>query len=545
MTVGLGLSQGIGLVMLVPLLSLLGLDTSGETTGGIAMTAARIFEWVGLPFTLLSILCLYVVMVSVHAAANGYQGVLNTRITSGFTQQLRNRMYRALCRAGWSCFLEMKSSGIVHVMTSDLQKLGFATQQLLQLTGSVMIALVHIGVALLLSVPMTLFALLCGGVFMLILLPLNSRAGRFGHYLRSASGRLYAALTEHLSGMKVVKSLGLESGNIRRFETITNDVTLQTVRFTAVNTGTRAAYQIGAATAVACFFYVAVTMTGMAAAELLLMVFLFARLLPRFSSIQQHVQRINNAMPSFEAALEMEKRFQTYQEPLMPDTEKSVSLQQHIRFSGVYFSYPQNAGTGTLENITCEIPAGKTTALVGPSGAGKSTLADLILGLMTPDSGTITIDGTPLQGAYIHQWRKSVGYVPQETFLFHDTIRSNLMWAAPDARESDLWHALAQSAAEEMMKHLPHGLDTILGDRGVRLSGGERQRIALARALLRRPSCLVLDEATSSLDRDNQARIMDAVAQLHGRMTILIIAHRHSTIRGADQIISMHSGKLC
>ena len=543
MTVGLGLSQGIGLVMLVPLLTLLGLGTAGGAASGISTTAARIFEWIGLPFTLLTILWLYVVMVSLHAAATRYQGVLNTRITSGFTQALRNRMYRALCRADWSCFLEMKSSSVVHVMTSDLQKVGFATQQLLQLIGTVMISLVHIGVSLLLSVPMTVFVLVCGGVFLIIMRPLNSRAGRFGHYLRGASDSLYSALTEHLGGMKVVKSLGLEPENIRRFETITNDVTMQTVRFTAVNTATRMWYQIGAATALSLFFYFAVTVGGMAPMDLLLMVFLFARILPRFSSIQQIVQRIGNALPSFEAALEMEKRFLTHQEAVISDDEPP-SLEQEICFSQVYFRYPQTNGTWTLENITFTLPAGKTTALIGPSGAGKSTLADLLLGLIMPEKGSITIDGIPLKDAQIHQWRRSVGYVPQDTFLFHDTVRANLMWAAPDVEESDLWHALSQSAADEMVRELPHGLDTILGDRGVRLSGGERQRIALARALLRKPSCLILDEATSSLDQDNQARIMDAVSRLHGRITILIIAHRHSTIRGADKTISLHNGKL-
>nr|WP_246293663.1 ABC transporter ATP-binding protein [Desulfobacter latus] len=544
LTVALGLGQGIGLVMLVPLLTLLGLGKTGEPAGGISTAAVGIFEWVGLPFTLLSILCLYVVMVSLHAAATRYQAVLNTRITSGFTQALRNRMYRALCRADWTCFLEMKTSSVVHVMTSDLQKVGFATQQLLQLIGTVMISLVHIGVALLLSVPMTLFALVCGGIFLMILRPLNSRVGRFGHYLRDASDSLYAALTEHLGGMKVVKSLGLEPENIRRFETVTNDVTLQTVRFTAINTATRMWYQVGAATALSLFFYFAVTFGGMAATDLLIMIFLFARILPRFSTLQQHVQRIAHALPSFKGALEMEKQFQTHQEAVIPAGAKNLSLNHEICFSQVYFRYPQTNGAWTLENITCSLPAGKTTALIGPSGGGKSTLADLLLGLITPDRGSITIDGVPLQGPHIHQWRRTVGYVPQDTFLFHDTVRANLMWAMPEAEEADLWHALSQSAAEEMVKGLPDGLDTILGDRGVRLSGGERQRIALARALLRKPSCLILDEATSALDQDNQARIMDAVSRLHGRITILIIAHRQSTIQGADKMIALHNGKL-
>ena len=201
-------------------------------------------------------------------------------------------------------------------------------------------------------------------------------------------------------------------------------------------------------------------------------------------------------------------------------------------------------GHHALREIDFVIPARSTVAVVGPSGSGKSTLADLIMGLVTPDDGTILIDGKPLTGELIYNWRSSIGYVPQENFLFNDTIRGNLLLVRPGASEEEIWDALRQAAADSFVASFPEGLETVVGDRGIRLSGGERQRIALARALLRKPTVLILDEATSSLDRENERRILDAIEGLHGELTMVIIAHRLSTIRRADSIVVLEQGRI-
>jgi ATP-binding cassette subfamily C protein len=154
------------------------------------------------------------------------------------------------------------------------------------------------------------------------------------------------------------------------------------------------------------------------------------------------------------------------------------------------------------------------------------------------------VDGKPLSPERLKSWREQIGYVTQDTFLFNDSVRANLLWARPEASEEEIWRTLKLAAAAGFVSELPDGLETILGDRGVRLSGGERQRLALARALLREPSLLILDEATSALDSENERRIQKAIEGLHGRMTILIITHRLSTIRGADIIHMLERGRL-
>jgi ATP-binding cassette subfamily C protein len=156
----------------------------------------------------------------------------------------------------------------------------------------------------------------------------------------------------------------------------------------------------------------------------------------------------------------------------------------------------------------------------------------------------LLVDGNPLVPKRLQAWRKQIGYVSQDTFLFHETVRANLLWAQPDATVEEIWEALRLASADDCVTALPLGLDTVVGDRGVLLSGGERQRLAMARALLRKPTLLILDEATSNLDPENEHRILRAIDQLRGSMTIVIISHRLSAVRGADVIHMLENGRL-
>ncbi len=195
-----------------------------------------------------------------------------------------------------------------------------------------------------------------------------------------------------------------------------------------------------------------------------------------------------------------------------------------------------------LSDINLMLPHLSTTALVGASGAGKSTLADLVSGLLAPTSGRIMIDGRELTDR--RAWRESVGYVPQDVYLFNSTLRANLLCAVRTASEAEMWQVLDWAAAADLVKALPQGLDTQLGERGIRLSGGERQRLAIARTLLRRPVFLVLDEATSALDGENERRIQETLAKLRGHLTVLLIAHRDTSLAGVDRIVRMAEGRI-
>jgi ATP-binding cassette, subfamily C, bacterial len=537
----LGLTQGVGLVLIIPFLSLLGLPGEvGGFTAFVVKTAASL----GLPLNLYTLFGLYLVIVSIFAFLNRFQAVLNVDIQQQFIRSWRNRLYRALTYADWLFISREKSSDVTHALTSDLQQVGGGTLLLLQFSSSLVLALFHLAVAVLLSLPLTGMTLVFGAVIVVFMRPLTRQAFETGAAHRSSRQELYAAAMEHLTGMKTAKSYGVEQQHIQRIDSINRAIAARVLEFTKARSSTRLYYEISAAVFLCGFFWIALELLKVPAARLLLLAFIFIRLLPRLAMLQQQYQNIKNMLPAFSGIRELYDRARTAEEPGMTRPGEPLPLRQAVSFRSVWFRYSQDHSQYALEDASFYIPAQKITAVMGPSGAGKSTLADLLLGLLRPEKGSLRVDQEEITAHRLCGWRHSIGYVPQETFLFHDTLRANLLWASPSASEEELWDVLRLAAAEDFVKSLPNGLDTVCGDRGSTLSGGERQRVALARALLRKPQLLLLDEATSALDSRNEQRIQHAIRSLRGKLTIVIIAHRFSTLRHAEHIILLEGGRV-
>jgi ATP-binding cassette subfamily C protein len=300
---------------------------------------------------------------------------------------------------------------------------------------------------------------------------------------------------------------------------------------------------IGMVLVLSLIVYVSIEILATPASALLLLLYLFAMITRMLTRVQTHYHTFIVDSPALATVTEMQARCEAAAEP-EPACSEGIELREGIRLEGVSFAYQDSGEPLVISDLDLTIAAGKTTAIVGPSGAGKSTIADLVTGLIRPIEGRVLVDGRPLRAEQKRAWRSRIGYVPQDTFLFHDTVRDNLLWARPDARDKELREALRLASAEDFVSGLPEGMETVLGDRGVRLSGGERQRLALARALLRKPSLLILDEATSNLDSENERRIQGAIEELHGSMTILIITHRLFTTRSADVVYVLEQGRL-
>ena len=221
-----------------------------------------------------------------------------------------------------------------------------------------------------------------------------------------------------------------------------------------------------------------------------------------------------------------------------------IVIQNGISAKKITFRYP-NADKSVLENLDLEIKNNTSVALIGASGAGKSTLADVILGVLEPQRGGIFVDGKDIRED-MEAWHASIGYIPQAIYLMDDTIRSNIAFGVEkdEINETMLWKALREAQLEAFVKSLPDGLDTVIGDRGVKLSGGQRQRIGIARALYGDPQVLILDEATSALDNDTEKEVMNAIDSLHGTRTLIVIAHRLTTIRKCDKIYEVGNGTV-
>jgi ATP-binding cassette subfamily B protein len=213
-----------------------------------------------------------------------------------------------------------------------------------------------------------------------------------------------------------------------------------------------------------------------------------------------------------------------------------------VRFEGVHFAYA--SGGPVLHGIDLRVPAGATLAIVGATGAGKSSIVKLLLRFYDPTAGRITLDGRDIRSGAQHDLRRAVGLVSQDVYLFHGSVRDNLSLGRPEADEGALWRALEQAEARAFVEALPHGLDTLVGERGQKLSGGQRQRLALARAILKNPPVLVLDEATSAVDNETEAAILRSLETISRNRTTVVIAHRLSTVRHADEIVVLDQGRV-
>jgi ATP-binding cassette subfamily C protein len=318
------------------------------------------------------------------------------------------------------------------------------------------------------------------------------------------------------------------------------------IEYTTLRTMSQLYYKVASSILIAVFIFIAVNMFHAQAGELMLIIVIFSRLWPRVAGIQSSLEQIATMLPSFHAVknLQNESRIAVEFKESENLSISPIQIKKEIECKNVYFRYSQNSDSYALEGINVVIPSNKMTAFAGKSGAGKSTLIDILMGLNLPEKGQVLIDGTPLTSENLLSMRKAVSYVPQDPFLFNASIKENLLMVESEAADEEIWKALEFTSAAEFVKKLPKGLDTLVGDRGIRLSGGERQRIVLARAILRKPSILVLDEATSALDTENEANIQKALERLKGSMTIIVIAHRLSTIRNADQVIVLDQGNV-
>ena len=217
-------------------------------------------------------------------------------------------------------------------------------------------------------------------------------------------------------------------------------------------------------------------------------------------------------------------------------------FERELRLDEVTFRYPTREEPA-LRDVAFAIRAGESFGIVGPTGSGKSTLLDVILGMLDPESGTISLDGRPLRELR-HAWQRSIGYVPQDVYLVDDTLRANvaLGWYGDEIDDARVREAVHLAGLDDVVAGLPNGVDTIVGERGVRLSGGQRQRVGLARALYTRPKVLVLDEATSNLDQATEHRIVETLAELRGGVTMIVVTHRQASVRYCDRLLYLERG---
>lgn len=539
----IGLTEGIGLILLVPLLQLVGLDVQYGALNQIDQLILSIFSFFSIKPTLISVLVIFVIITGLNAFIYRLQSIRIAGIEYGCTMHLREQLYAAITRSNWLFFSNNRSSDFAHALTNEIDRIGMGTYELLYLITNIVVISIYFLFAFKISLEITGLTLLVG-IFILLLLKRKTNLAQLkGEKISHEVKNFYSIVLQHLDGMKTIKSYRMENQNINEFEKLSDNLKKSYMDTVKNYADVTFLFSLFSVLILSIMVIILIDVLKIPTAALLILIFIFIRMIPKFSTIQQNYQYFINMLPSFANVMEIKERCEKESE-IEPVKHDKIEMFNEIRLKNVSFAYARDLSNPTICDINLVIPTGKTTAIIGPSGAGKSTIADMIIGLITPTNGCIMVDDNDLNPENIINWRNQIGYVAQDPFLFNDTIRNNLLAANSNADEQDIKKVLQMAAAEKIISKLKDGLETVVGDRGVKLSGGEKQRLSLARALLSKPSLLILDEATSNLDSENEELIQNSIEKLHGKMTILIVAHRLSALKKADNIYLIENGKL-
>lgn len=537
-----GFIGGFNLLLLIPIVNSVA-GSSGEESP-LAIPALDRVNLSGVPLWVL--LAGFVSMAIVQALIQRAAAVNAAAFQPQIVDELRRQAFAAVLAAKWLFILQRRRSDVIAIISTGSARCGMALQQLM--TGSVnaVLFLASAVVAFVVSPAVAAIALM--GVLMLgiiqasVIRPVHKLGTQLGERTRN----LQAVMQDSLESIRLVRAHNAATPWVDQLASA-----LVTTREVQVSNSRRQATvsafsSVALAMAASALVLVSVAL-DVSPTMIVVILLLVARMARLAQSLGGTAAQLANSLPAVQDIAELTNEARAMAEAHSDEACDRQSLTENpesplVQYRDVTFHYP-NTSNGVTD-ISLEVPRGQITVLTGHSGSGKSTTADLALGLLTPEAGVIYVDGRPLLPQELLWWRTHVAYVPQETILTPGSLRENLVWSVPGgASDEQCWEALDKAQAH-FARAMPKGLDTLLGDRGIRLSGGERQRIAIARALLRAPSMLVLDEATSSLDDDTESAVLNLVGGLVPTVTVLVVAHRRSTIDAAHHVVQFADGHV-
>ncbi|WHY91006.1 ABC transporter ATP-binding protein [Neobacillus cucumis] len=542
----ISLFEGLGIYLLLPLINLTKIVDLKMQNSYLNNKIFSILQDIPQNVSFLIILCVFTLVIIGQSFFQRNQTILNSRIQQGFARYLREETYKYILLAKWSFFLRNRKSDLINSMITETGRVSGGVSLFLNFISSIVFTLIQIGIACLFSLKMTLLVTAFGLLMVFFSRRFVKQNSKLGQDNIEISQTYMGGITDHFNGIKDIKSNNLEEYHILWFKKLNEKMEKNVEKTVDLKTKSSFIYKVVSALLIGIFIFISIVMFKGQTTSLFLILIIFSRLWPRITGIQSNLEQLGSVLPSFKTLLTLQKQCLDDRElnEKMITAVKPIIIKQGIECKDVYFRYNREEHSYALQKINLQFPANRMTAIVGRSGAGKSTLIDLLMGLNRPETGEVLIDGSPLTSENLLVLRRSISYVPQDPFLFNASIRENLLIIDQTANEEQIWNALEFAAAADFVRKLPNGLDTLIGDRGIKLSGGERQRLVLARAILRKPSILILDEATSALDTENESKIQEAIEQLKGKMTIIVIAHRLSTIQNADQVVVLDKGEI-
>lgn len=537
--------EGVGVLLLVPVLTIL-FDTD---VGGGASPAALVARFApGLdPFARLGlILTAFAGIMVVRALVLWRRDIVLGRLQVGFIESLRIDIARRLAATRWQTLASLGHGRVTHVMGGDIQRCGAGAYFLLQSGVAIVMLLVQALIIFSLSAPLAAIAvgmMAVGALAMVLLLHRSNDAGR---QVTEANLALITGLGRFLTGMKLAMSQNLQGAFVAGFERELETSARRQVAFMGQQTLLRGLWSLLAAAVAGATVLIGYGMMELPAPLLIALLIVLARMSGPAAQIQVGVQQIAYSLPAWEAATALAADLAAAAAaPPRPGLATADPLRGAIALRDVIYRHGDAAGPDRgVNGVTLDLRPGEVIGVAGASGAGKTTLADLLAGLVHPQSGHIAVGGVALTEDNVTGWREQVAYVAQDAVLFNDTIRNNLLWANPAAGDDAVAAALILTGADQVVARLSGGLEAVAGENGALISGGERQRLALARALLRAPDILILDEATNAIDIAGERDILERLTLLPNRPTIVLVAHREESLAFCDRVLSMADGRI-
>ena len=502
------------------------------------------FRALGLNLVPSSLLGLFVALICLRSIAGYAYQVAVGRLHYGFLDHIRQRYHAAVTEACWTYLVRQEPAHFSYALTAQSETVAYGVVSATALANALLGLGVGILVALFISFRLTILAI---GVGISIALPLAWFDIRFYRLAKTSLGaisHLFEQLGRNLGNLKFFKVRAAEASLEREFASVSSAYVGALIDSTRVSAKANLLHETGAAVVLAVLIYLALSAGAASGLEPIALTIIFARLIPRVNQVQTSIRHLLGILPQFALLQEQLESLARHPDLPTPMLGKAPTLARSLRFEAVSFRYANRSDRDALSNVSFEIPAGTALGILGLTGAGKTTLVDLAAGLITPTAGTVLLDGDAL-GEQAVAWRRSVSYVLQDDPLVNDTILANLRLGQADATEDEAWSALALAKADELVRGLPDGLKTRVGDRGSGLSRGQRQRICLARGLIRRPKLLILDEGTSALNPIDETALAGAFRSLLPNVTVLIVSHRLSAIQWVDRVIVLADGALC
>lgn len=532
-----GLVEGLSLALLVPLLAVV-----TDSQGALGGRADLVFAGLGadtpmrrLAVTLVAFLAVMTLRGLVLAARDRTLTALRVR----YTEHRRSRLLNALAGASWHEVAELRHARIVSALGSEVARVALAAHAILNMALAAVMLAAQLALTMAISWVVGSLALGLMGLAALVSIGRLRLASRYGEDLRREGLNMTHSSGQLLGGLKHAAAENRQGVFAADFGAAGREMVA--FQISHQRRSTRFFFVVSVATACAAsVVLLGGVWSGADGVALVACLLVLSRMVGHVVSLQRDAENLASSLPGHRMIAELEAELAKDAVPVVP---VGPTPEGEVRLDRV--GYRHGDGTGGVEGVSLRIRPGEIVGLSGPSGAGKTTLLDLIIGLLPPQSGAVIVGGTALDPAAAWRWRNRIAYVAQDAFLTNDTVRRNL---APDAgvRVDDgvLWRALDQAAVAEVVRSMPEGLDTVLAERGGRLSGGERQRIAIARAILRRPALMILDEATNAIDVPTERRVLEALTSLDGDMILLIVAHRSETLAPCSRLLTMAGGRL-